>query len=100
VAPATIDGGSSYRATAMIKIIKYLPLWALSGGVLADLPLSLGDILPDPHEMWVEFGIDYLNAYSDYDTNSNLGIRYGVNSDIEVYGRTTDANHLILGLNG
>jgi hypothetical protein len=44
--------------------------------------------------------MDYFNAYSTQGTNNNLGMRYGINSDIKVYRRTTDANNLTLGING
>lgn len=83
----------------MMKIIKYLPLIAFSGYAYADLPLSLADILLDKKEIRFEIGLDYYNAYSSYDTNSHLGIRYGINNDIEVYGRATDTNNFTLGLN-
>jgi outer membrane autotransporter protein len=83
----------------MMKVIKFLPIIAFSGYTFADLPLNLDDILLDQKETRFEIGVDYYNAYGTYDTNTYLGIRYGINNDIEVYGRTTDTNNFTLGLN-
>jgi len=95
------NGGSFSKQgkRTMIKIIKYLPFLVLSGSAFADLPLSLDDILLDQKETRFEIGTNYYNAYSTHDTSSYLGIRYGINSDIEVYGRATDNDNFTLGLN-
>ena len=83
----------------MIKIIKYLPLLVFSGSAFADLPLSLDDILLDQKETRFEIGTNYYNAYGIHNTSNYFGIRHGINSDVEVYGRATDNNNFTLGLN-
>jgi hypothetical protein len=66
---------------------------------LADLPLGLDKLTLDQKEITFEVGTDYYNAYSTHDTNGYFGIRYGINSETEVYVRADSTDDFTLGLN-
>jgi len=70
-------------------------LWviALAGPCQADLPLMIDDLLTPEESLRFELGVGYANQNRGYDNQDafavQLGIRYGVLANTELYGKLT-----------
>jgi len=71
----------------------YLWAIALAGPCQADLPLMIDDLLTPEESLRFELGVGYANQNRDYDNQDafalQLGIRYGVLANTELYGTLT-----------
>jgi len=70
-------------------------LWVivLAGPCQADLPLMIDDLLTPEESLRFELGVGYANQNRGYDNQDafavQLGIRYGVLANTELYGKLT-----------
>ena len=71
----------------------YLCVIALAGPCQADLPLMIDDLLTPEESLRFELGVGYANQNRDYYNQDafalQLGIRYGVLANTELYGKLT-----------
>jgi len=75
-----------------------LCMMASAGPGWAELPLMVEDLLIEEKTVQLNFGVTYSNQgysnfalYSRDQAISRLGVRYGVTTDTEVYGRITSS---------